>query len=115
MDKFSGGRAIPAEWVKPFGTQHALLCTKDVLDAPFAVINADDFYGLDAFQKAYGFLTTQVEDGKYACIGYELRNTLSDNGSVTRGEINVNAKEEITGITERKDLQKGWQSNNHSW
>jgi len=106
LEKFSGGRAIPAERVKPFGTQHALLCTKDVLDAPFAVINADDFYGLDAFQKAYGFLTTQVEDGKYACIGYELRNTLSDNGSVTRGEINVNAKQEITGITERKEIYK---------
>ena len=106
LEKFSGGRAIPAERVKPFGTQHALLCTKDVLDAPFAVINADDFYGLDAFQKAYGFLTTQVEDGKYACIGYELRNTLSDNGSVTRGEININAKEEITGITERKEIYK---------
>jgi NDP-sugar pyrophosphorylase family protein len=106
LDKFSGGREIPAGRVKPFGTQHALLCTKDVLDTPFAVINADDFYGFDAFKKAYDFLTTQIEDGKYACIGYELRNTLSDNGSVTRGEINVNAQQEITGITERKEIYK---------
>lgn len=106
IDKFSGGRSIPAERIKPFGTQHALLCTRDVLDAPFAVINADDFYGFDAFKKAYDFLTTQIEDGKYACVGYELRNTLSDNGSVTRGEINVNAVQEITGITERKEIYK---------
>jgi NDP-sugar pyrophosphorylase family protein len=106
LDKFSGGRNIPAERVKPFGTQHALLCTKNVLDAPFAVINADDFYGFDAFKNAYDFLTTQIEDRKYACIGYELHNTLSDNGSVTRGEINVNAQQEITGITERKEIYK---------
>ena len=106
LDKFSGGRSIPAERVKPFGTQHALLCTKDVLDTPFAVINADDFYGFDAFKKAYDFLTTEIEDGKYACVGYELSNTLSDNGSVTRGEINVNDRQEITGITERKEIYK---------
>lgn len=106
LDKFSGGRQIPAERVKPFGTQHALLCTKNVLDAPFAVINADDFYGFDAFQKAYNFLTTEVDDGKYACLGYELRNTLSDNGSVTRGEINVNEFGNIVGITERKEIYK---------
>jgi NDP-sugar pyrophosphorylase family protein len=106
LDKYSGGRDIPAGRVKPFGTQHALLCTKDVLDAPFAVINADDFYGFDAFKKAYEFLTTQIADDKYACVGYELRNTLSDNGSVTRGEINVNENQEITGITERKEIYK---------
>jgi len=106
LDKFSGGRQIPAERAKPFGTQHALLCTKDVLDAPFAVINADDFYGLDAFEKAYSFLTTDIADGKYACLGYELKNTLSDNGSVTRGEINVNESGNIVGITERKEIYK---------
>jgi choline kinase len=106
LDKFSGGRTIPAERAKPFGTQHALLCTKDVLDAPFAVINADDFYGFDAFEKAHEFLTTHVADGEYACLGYELKNTLSDNGSVTRGEINVNAEGNIVGITERKEIYK---------
>jgi NDP-sugar pyrophosphorylase family protein len=106
LNKFSGGREIPAERAKPFGTQHALLCTKDVLDAPFAVINADDFYGFDAFQKAYEFLTTGIADGKYACLGYELKNTLSDNGSVTRGEINVDAEGNIVGITERKEIYK---------
>ena len=73
LDKFSGGIEIPAGRTKPFGTQHALLCTKDVLDAPFAVINADDFYGYDAFRQAYHFLTTEAADGKYACVGYQLK------------------------------------------
>lgn len=106
LESFSGGRNIPADRTKPFGTSHALLCCKDVLDGPFAVINADDFYGFDAFKQAYNFLTTAIEVNKYACIGYELKNTLSDNGSVTRGEINVNAAQEIVSITERKEIYK---------
>jgi choline kinase len=106
LDKFSGGREIPAERAKPFGTQHALLCTKDALDGPFAVINADDFYGYEAFELAYSFLTTAAADGKYASLGYELRNTLSDNGSVTRGEISTNDEGNITGIIERKEIFK---------
>jgi len=106
LDKFSGGRAIPAERVKPFGTQHALLCIKDAIDAPFAVINADDFYGLDAFEQAYTFLTTSVSDNLYACLGYELKNTLSDHGSVTRGEISTDAEAKVTGIIERRSIFK---------
>jgi choline kinase len=106
LDKFSGGREIPADRAKPFGTQHALLCTKDALDGPFAVINADDFYGYEAFQLAFEFLSNDAADGKYASLGYELRNTLSDNGSVTRGEISVNAEGNITGIIERKEIFK---------
>lgn len=106
LDSFSGGREIPADRSKPFGTAHALLCCKDVLDAPFAVINADDFYGFDAFQQAYDYLTKTIQDNQYACIGYELKNTLSDNGSVTRGEINVNSTQEIVSITERKEIFK---------
>lgn len=106
LESFSGGRKISADRTKPFGTSHALLCCKDVLDGPFAVINADDFYGFDAFKQAYNFLTTAIEVNKYACIGYELKNTLSDNGSVTRGEINVNAAQEIVSITERKEIYK---------
>ncbi|MBB6271523.1 NDP-sugar pyrophosphorylase family protein [Pedobacter cryoconitis] len=106
LESFSGGRQIPADRTKPFGTSHALLCCKEILDGPFAVINADDFYGFDAFKQAYNFLTTQIAVNKYACIGYELKNTLSDNGSVTRGEINVNAQNEIVSITERKEIYK---------
>jgi len=106
LDKFSGGREIPADRTKPFGTQHALLCTKDALDGPFAVINADDFYGYEAFELAFKFLTTAVANGKYASLGYELKNTLSDNGSVTRGEISVDETGNITGIIERKEIFK---------
>lgn len=106
LESYSGGRRIPAERTKPFGTAHALLCCKDVLDEPFAVINADDFYGDDAFKQAYHFLTNEISAGRYACLGYELKNTLSDNGSVTRGQINVNAAQEISSITERKEIFK---------
>jgi NDP-sugar pyrophosphorylase family protein len=106
LESFSGGREIPAERTKPFGTAHALLCCKEVLDSPFAVINADDFYGFDAFKQAYDFLVDEIEKGKYACIGYELKNTLSDNGSVTRGEINVDQEQNIESITERKEIYK---------
>jgi len=106
LESFSGGRTLPEGRTKPFGTMHALLCCKDVLDAPFAVINADDFYGFDAFKQAYDFLSNGIADGKYACIGYELRNTLSDNGSVTRGEINVDGAQNIVSITERKEIYK---------
>lgn len=106
LESFSGGREIPAGRTKPFGTMHALLCCKDVLDAPFAVINADDFYGFDAFKQAYDYLVDGIEKGKYACIGYELKNTLSDNGSVTRGEINVDSEKNIVSITERKEIYK---------
>jgi len=106
LESFSGGREVPAGRTKPFGTMHALLCCKDVLDAPFAVINADDFYGFDAFKQAYDYLVDGIEKGKYACIGYELKNTLSDNGSVTRGEINVDSEKNIVSITERKEIYK---------
>lgn len=106
LESFSGGRQLPEGRTKPFGTMHALLCCKDVLDAPFAVINADDFYGFDAFKQAYDYLVDGIEKGKYACIGYELKNTLSDNGSVTRGEINVDPLKNIVSITERKEIYK---------
>ncbi|WP_256003369.1 nucleotidyltransferase family protein [Pedobacter deserti] len=105
-EKFSGGRSIPAGRVKPFGTQHALLCTRDVIDGPFAVINADDFYGYESFKLAYDFLTTEAADGKYASMGYLLKNTLSDNGSVTRGEISVDDDGNVSGIIERKEIYK---------
>ncbi|SEM86516.1 Nucleotidyl transferase [bacterium A37T11] len=104
--KFLGGRTIPPDRVKPFGTAHALLCTKGAVNGPFAVINADDFYGSDAFEKAYGFLTGAISDGHYANIGYRLSNTLSDNGSVTRGEIKVGDDGKINGIIERKEIIK---------
>lgn len=87
--------------IKPWGTGHAVLCAADVIDAPFAVINADDFYGVDGFKKAAEFLDTN----EYALIGYVLKNTLSDNGGVTRGICTVdNGK--LVSISETKNIVK---------
>ncbi len=101
LDSFTGGREIPADRVKPWGTAHAVLCCKDAVTGPFAVINADDFYGADAFKKAYDFLKEKCNDQTYAVIGYQLVNTLSEHGSVSRGVITENDKQEMVGIDER--------------
>ena len=87
LTKVPEGFQIPDGRVKPWGTAHAILCCKGVVNGPFAVINADDYYGRSAFQTLYTFLTTHEDDEKfrYAMIGYELGNTLTDNGSVARG------------------------------
>lgn len=104
LNSFSNGIEFNPERTKPFGTAHALLCCKGKLDTPFAVINADDFYGFDAFVKAYSFLTTEIRDDKFACLGYSLKNTVSEYGAVSRGEINTNTANEIVKITERKEI-----------
>ena len=106
LDKFLDGRQLPKDRTKPFGTGHAVLCCKDVVNEPFAVINADDYYGKDAFFKAKDLLSHKIRNNTYACIGYELGNTLSDNGSVTRGEIFANEAGEIQQIIERKKIVK---------
>jgi UTP-glucose-1-phosphate uridylyltransferase len=106
LDKFIGNRQVPAERVKPWGTGHAVLCCKGTVKEPFAVINADDFYGKDAFVKAYDFLINRCSNSVYAVIGYELANTLSDNGSVSRGEIITNDKKELVGINERLKIYR---------
>lgn len=106
LDAFVGGRTVPADRVKPWGTGQAVLCCKGAVNEPFAVINADDFYGKDAFIKAYRFLTTNAADNKYAVLGYELANTLSENGSVSRGVISTNSNNELTGIDERLKIYR---------
>ena len=104
LDSFVGDRTIPADRTKPWGTAHALLCCKDVLKEPFAVINADDFYGKDGFVKAAEFINTRVSDSLYALIGYSLVNTLSENGSVSRGVCNIDAAGNLFGIDERTNI-----------
>ncbi len=106
LDKFLGNHELPKDRSKPFGTGHAILCCKDAVNEPFAVINADDYYGKDAFVKAVDLLNNKIKENTYACVGYELGNTLSDNGSVTRGEIFVNENGEIQQIIERKKIVK---------
>jgi hypothetical protein len=99
---------IPADRVKPWGTGHAILCCKDVLDAPFAVINADDFYGRDAFVKLYNFLKNAGESDpmKISMVGYILENTLTENGHVARGICRVNSEDYLEKIDERTMIQK---------
>ena len=87
--------------VKPWGTGHAVLCAADLIDSPFAVINADDYYGKDGFLKASEFL----ENGEYGLVGYILKNTLSDNGGVTRG-ICTTEDGKLVGINETKNIVK---------
>ena len=97
-------RPVPEERKKPWGTAHAVLCCKGTVNEPFAVINADDFYGKDGFVKAYNFLTNGVSEKQYAIIGYELKKTLSDNGSVSRGVCNVDANGNLIDINERTKI-----------
>lgn len=106
LTSFTEGISIPEARKKPWGTAHAVLCCKNKVDEPFAVINADDFYGKDAFVKAYEFLTNRCNEEAYGVIGYELPNTLSEHGSVSRGVISVNEKSEMTGIDERLKIYR---------
>jgi hypothetical protein len=106
LTSFIGDTPIPVDRVKPWGTAHAVLCCKGTVTGPFAVINADDFYGKDAFIKAYDFIVNGYNDRTMAVLGYELANTLSENGSVSRGVISVNDAGEMVGITERLKIYR---------
>jgi choline kinase len=100
------GFIIPADRKKPWGTAHAVLSAKECVNEPFAVINADDFYGRDAFEKAAKFLTQEVSLDKYSIIGYELPKTLSENGTVSRGVCEVDANQNLITISERTKIFK---------
>ncbi len=106
LESFTGGITIPADRTKPWGTAHAVLCAKEAINEPFAVINADDFYGKDAFEKAYKFLTTEAADNLWANICYELQNTLSEFGSVSRGVCKTDKNGYITSVVERTKVYK---------
>jgi len=107
LRSYVGNFQVPAERTKPWGTAHAVLCAKEVVKEPFAVINADDFYGRDAFQKAHAFLNGPCSPRLYSIIGYELIKTLSENGSVSRGVCEVDAKSNLVSIAERVKIYKG--------
>lgn len=91
---------------KPWGTAHAVMVAKDKIHEPFAVINADDFYGADAFKTLGSFLVNNVSDNKAAMVGYILKNTLSDHGHVSRGISVPDANGYLSTITERTNIQK---------
>ncbi len=105
LELFIGDHQVPADRTKPWGTAHAVLCCKDTVKEPFAVINADDFYGRDSFQKAFDFLTSSA-DNTQCIIGYELKKTLSENGSVSRGVCEVDEKGNLISIIERTKIYR---------
>lgn len=102
------GFEVPEGRVKPWGTAHAVLSAIDEIDGPFAVINADDYYGRDAFQVIYDYLATHEDDDKYryTMVGYKLENTVTDNGHVARGVCDTNEAGELVRITERTHIEK---------
>ena len=106
LDKLPAGYTVPEGRTKPWGTSHAVLCGADAIDgAPFAVINADDYYGKEAFQVIYQHLSTCTDPYGYCMVGYELGKTVTENGSVARGVCETNAEGKLTVITERTQIE----------
>ena len=109
LEKLPEGYTVPEGRTKPWGTSHAILCAREEIDgAPFAVVNADDYYGQDAYKVIYDFLANN-EDGEkysYCMVGYELGKTVTDNGSVARGVCVTNEEGYLVTVTERTRIEK---------
>lgn len=99
---------VPANREKPWGTGHAVLVTKDLINEPFAVINADDFYGQESYQVLYHFLSQIERSDKenWAMVGYQLENTLSEHGYVSRGVCSINYSGYLETVVERTHIEK---------
>lgn len=108
MGAFVGDHSVPRERVKPWGTGHAVLVTSEVVNEPFAVINADDFYGADSFKMMADYLKSDeiTSDHNYAMVGYILRNTLSEHGHVSRGVCDCDDELHLKKIVERTKVNK---------
>lgn len=108
LDNIPEGFEVPEGRVKPWGTAHAVLSAIDIIDGPFAVINADDYYGREAFQVIYDYLASHEDDEKYryTMVGYELGNTVTDNGHVARGLCDMDMNGELVGVHERTRIEK---------
>lgn len=108
IDNIPDGCQVPEGRVKPWGTAHAVLSCIDQIDGPFAVINADDYYGQEAFRLIYDYLASHEDDDKYryTMVGYELGNTVTDNGHVARGVCDMNSEGELIAIHERTRIEK---------
>ncbi len=106
LDKLPEGYSIPEGRRKPWGTAHAILCCLGTVDAPFAVINADDYYGANAFTKIYDFLKNSADDEKYhyAMVGYRIKNTVTEQGTVSRGVCEADENSMLTEIVERTKI-----------
>lgn len=108
LNNLPEGYSVPEGRVKPWGTAHAVLSSINEVDGPFAVINADDYYGVEAFQLIYDYLSTHADDEKYryTMVGYQLKNTVTDNGHVARGVCEMNEEGELVEINERTQIEK---------
>lgn len=102
LDKLPAGFTVPADRKKPWGTGHAILCCKDLVDQPFAAVNADDFYGPSAYQQINHYLAQQ--NGDYCMVGFRLKNTLTDNGTVSRGVCKADSNGHLLDIQEITDI-----------
>ncbi|MDD4851418.1 MAG: sugar phosphate nucleotidyltransferase, partial [Gemmiger sp.] len=107
LEDLPQGYTVPAGREKPWGTAQAILAARDVIDAPFAVINADDYYGPTAFAEIYRYLATHADDTcyRYAMVGYTLQNTVTENGHVARGVCAENADHTLASVTERTHIE----------
>ena len=107
-DDLPDGFSVPQGRVKPWGTGHAVLCCRNAVRGPFAVINADDYYGRHAFEMIHKELASARDDGKYrfSMVGYRLENTLTENGFVSRGVCRVDEESMLRGVTERTHIEK---------
>ena len=106
LDKLPAGITIPEGRTKPWGTSHAVLCAREQIDgAPFAVINADDYYGKAAFQVIFDALSASTEPNGYCMVGYELGKTVTENGSVARGVCQTDDKGYLTEVIERTSIE----------
>ena len=105
LDVLPAGYAVPEGRVKPWGTGHAVMCCAGVVDGPFAVINADDFYGPSAYTTLFDYLKEDRADNEHAMVAYELRKTVTENGSVARGICSVE-NGYLTDVVERTRIEK---------
>ncbi|MEG1848626.1 MAG: sugar phosphate nucleotidyltransferase [Lachnospiraceae bacterium] len=108
LNTLPAGYTIPDGRQKPWGTGHAVLSCYDIIDGPFAVINADDYYGKSAFSTIYNYLSTHEDDEKYrySMVGYIIENTLTENGHVARGVCQTDAEGNLIGLRERTRIEK---------
>ncbi len=107
LDNLPEGYTVPQGRTKPWGTSHAVLCAAEAIDgAPFAVINADDYYGKSAFRVIYEYLSACTDPNGYCMVGYELSKTVTENGSVARGVCVSDENGYLTEITERTRIEK---------
>lgn len=105
-DEVPEGVSVPADRKKPWGTGQAVLACKDIIDCPFVVINADDYYGREGFKKVHEYLVDSTDPSEYCMAGFVIRNTLSDNGAVTRGVCRMDSDSMLTDVDETTGIVK---------